>query len=93
MDALYFFVKGREEMQRKHNVGPLLSPGKSLQGGAGNLYVNFTDWNLFMISYIVNLFMVQTDLKRNDGNSESFKKKKNTMKKTFCVCVYFPFQL
>lgn len=48
------------------------SPGKSLQGGAGNLYVNFTDWNLFMISYIVNLFMVQTDLKRSDGNSESF---------------------
>lgn len=90
MDALYFFVKGREEMQRKHNVGPLLSPGKSLQGGAGNLYVNFTDWNLFMISYIVNLFMVQTDLKRNDGNSESFKKKKTWWKRLFVYVCIFP---
>lgn len=48
------------------------SPLRSLQDGAGNLYVNFTDWNLF-ISYIVNLFMVQIDLKRNNGY-ESLKK-------------------
>lgn len=74
MDALYFFVKGREEKQRAASqckVGPLLFSGKSLQDGAGYLYVNFTDCNLFMISYIVNLFMVQTDLKRNNGYSES----------------------
>lgn len=40
-----------------------------------------------MISYIVNLFMVQTDLKRNNGHSEK-------KQKTFCVrvCVV-PYQL
>lgn len=38
-----------------------------------------------MISYIVNLFMVQTDLKRNNGYSESFKKKKDIL----CMCVCY----
>lgn len=39
-----------------------------------------------MISYIVNLFMVQTDLKRNDGYSKSFFLKK---KEKDILCVYF----
>lgn len=46
LDTLYFFVKGRKEMQcaaANFNVGPLLLCGKSLQDGAGYLYVKFRD--------------------------------------------------
>lgn len=46
--------------------------------------MDFTDWTVFMISYLVNLFVVQTDLKRNGGNGESLKKEKDIL----CMCVY-----
>lgn len=51
--------------EKKRNVMwvHFLFHGRSLEDGVGYLYVNFT--HLFMISYIVNLFMVQTDLRRN----------------------------
>ena len=38
-----------------------------------------------MISYIVNLFMVRNDLRRNNGYGESLKKQKK--KHIFCVCM------
>lgn len=38
-----------------------------------------------MISYIVNLFMVQTDLRGNNGYSKSFKKRHFVY-----VCMFFP---
>lgn len=61
----------------------------SLLYGAAYLYVNFADWNLFMISYIINLFMVHYDLKRNNGYSET---KKRRYFVYVCVCV-FSYQL
>lgn len=59
----------------------------SLLYGAAYLYVNFADWNLFMISYIINLFMIHYDLKKNNGYSET---KKRRYFVCVCVCVCFP---